>query len=281
MPNRNEEVRSLLQLTPDEVIEKAGDKLIVCNNLAELHQKFAKDIAEEILVNNSKNLPTRLILPIGPTGQYPILVKIIKEKNISLINCWFFFMDDYCDEKGKVIPENHPLSFKRAANRLFLDHVKNYGVNSNQVFIPNQNNIKKLTKTINKIGGIDICFGGIGIHGHIAFNEPEQGIAEKSTRLVKLNDYTITINAVRAQVGGNLENFPRYAYTLGMREILDSHEIRLYCRNGISFDWANTILRIALFGRPGDDYPVTYIRNHPNYSIITDKDTLSTPKNLI
>ena len=53
--------------------------------------------------------------------------------------------------------------------------------------------------------------------------------------------------------------------------------LRLYCRNGTTFNWANTILRIALFGKPGDDYPVTHIRNHPDYIIITDKDTLSSP----
>jgi len=57
-----------------------------------------------------------------------------------------------------------------------------------------------------------------------------------------------------------------------MMQILESHEIRLYCRNGTPYDWANTILRIALFAQPEDDYPVTYIRNHPNYVIVTDKD---------
>lgn len=281
MINRKEEVRSLIRLTPKEVIEKAGDKLIVCDNIDELHRQFAEHIATEIISNNINNLSTRLILPIGPTGQYPILVKIIKEKDISLKNCWFFFMDEYCDDEGNVLPETHPLSFKRIAKTLFLDHIKKNGLRLNQVFIPNEENIEKLAIIINQIGGIDVCFGGIGIHGHIAFNEPEQGIAVKMSRRVKLNDYTITINAIRAQIGGNIENFPRYAYTLGMREILNSRKIRLYCRNGSSFDWANTILRITLFGIPGDDYPVTYIRNHPNYTIITDNDTLATPKNLI
>lgn len=281
MINRKEEVRSLMQLTPKEVIQKAGKNLIVCNDLAELHQRFAEDIAAEIIDNNAKTLSTRLILPIGPTGQYPLLVNIINEKNISLENCWFFFMDEYCNEEGKVLSETHPLSFKRAAKTLFLNHMKEYGLKLNQVFIPNQDNINQLAETINKIGGIDCCFGGIGIHGHIAFNEPEQGISEKGSRKVALNEYTITINAIRAQIGGNLENFPRYAYTLGMKEILNSRKIRLYCRNGTAFDWANTILRIALFGTPGDDYPVTHIRNHPNYIIITDEDTLATPTNLI
>jgi glucosamine-6-phosphate deaminase len=281
MTNRKEEVRTLLRLTPEEVINKTGDKLIVCTNLEELHQRFADDIVEEITTNNKKSLPTRLILPIGPTGQYPILVELLKEKNISLESCWFFFMDEYSDEQGRTLPETHPLSFKRVAKELFLDHVKENRLNLNQMLIPSEKNIGQLANIINEIGGIDACFGGIGIHGHLAFNEPEQGIADKGARRVKLNNFTITINAVRSQIGGNLENFPQYAYTLGMKEILNSRKIRLYCRNGTAYDWANTILRIALFGTPGDDYPVTHIRNHPNYIIITDEDTLATPKNLI
>ena len=35
-----------------------------------------------------------------------------------------------------------------------------------------------------------------------------------------------------------------------MRQILGARRIRLYCRNGIALDWANTVLRLALFGEP-------------------------------
>ncbi len=63
-----------------------------------------------------------------------------------------------------------------------------------------------------------------------------------------------------------------------MRQLLSARRIRLYCRNGIDLDWANTILRIALFGKPGDDYPVTYIRDHRDYAIVTDEDTAKQPR---
>ena len=71
MNNRKEEVRNLLRLSPEEVIERAGKHLVVCNDLDALHLHFAHEIAEEIQKNNSHDLPTRLILPVGPTGQYP------------------------------------------------------------------------------------------------------------------------------------------------------------------------------------------------------------------
>ena len=280
--NRKEEVRSLMRLSPYDVIQKAGDRLIVCDTLRDLYQKFAEDIFNKILNNNNQEKLTRLILPVGPIEQYPILVNLIKTNNVSLENCWFFFMDEYCDDQGSALTIEHPLSFKRIAKINLFEPLQNkYGLNLKQIFFPDKLNISKLDNIIKNIGGIDICYGGIGIHGHLAFNEPCLNIAKSNPRRVELNPFTITINSIRAHVGGNLENFPKKAFTLGMMQILESHEIRLYCRNGTPYDWANTILRIALFAQPEDDYPVTYIRNHPNYVIVTDKDTLQTPKILL
>ena len=282
MVNRKQEIRELMRLTPEQIMERIDGHLIVCENLDDLHLHFANSIASEIRNNNHKNVPTRLILPIGPTGQYPILAQIITNEHLSLKYTWIFFMDEYCDEAGKALTVDHPLSFKRIAEEKFLNLL---GGEHSQVFkrtfFPDESNLNLLVERIAKIGGVDICYGGIGIHGHLAFNEPEPGIADTSFRKVRLNDFTITINSIRAQVGGNLENFPNEAFTIGMKQILNARKIRLYCRNGTPYDWANTILRIALFGEPGDDYPVTHIRNHPDYKIITDINTLSTPKILL
>lgn len=282
MFNRKAEVRLIMKLTSEEVIQRAGDHLIVCDTLKKLHRRFAEDIFNEIQINNTKRKPTKIILPIGPTGQYPYLVDLIEKFSLDLSNCWFFFMDEYCDEDGYALTVNHPLSFKRIAKVLFLLPLKDkFGLKASQVIFPEETNISNLANIIESLGDIDTCYGGIGIHGHIAFNEPEPNIAQKNPRKVSLSDNTITINAIRANIGGNLESFPKEAFTLGMKQILTAKRIRLYCRNDSPYDWANTILRIALFGTPGDDYPVTWIRNHPNYVIITDKDTLQTPLNLL
>ena len=282
MLSRKAEVRLMMKLTSEEVIQRAGDHLVVCDTLEKLHRRFADDIFNEIQMNNTKRRPTKIILPIGPTGQYPYLVDLIEKSSLDLSNCWFFFMDEYCDEDGYALTVNHPLSFKRIAKTLFLLPLKGkYGLNSSQVIFPEESNISNLANMIENLGGIDTCYGGIGINGHVAFNEPESNIAYTDPRKVSLSDNTITLNSIRANIGGNLENFPKEAFTLGMKQILTAKCIRLYCRNDSPYDWANMILRIALFGTPGDDYPVTWIRNHPNYIIITDKDTLKTPLNFL
>ncbi|MHA1452584.1 MAG: 6-phosphogluconolactonase, partial [Promethearchaeota archaeon] len=234
------------------------------------------DIFSEVQARNERKTITRLILPVGPTGQYPILAKMINEQQLPLKSCTFFFMDEYADEDEKALPADHPLSFKKIANELFLDNIdENLLPDPSRIHFPDENNIENLAGLI-KTRGIDTCYGGIGIHGHIAFNEPSSGVVHSNPHLVQLNDFTITINAIRAEIGGNLETFPKLAYTIGMRQILTARKIRLYCRNGTSFNWANTVLRLALFGKSGDDYPVTHIRDR-DYVIITDKDTLQSP----
>jgi hypothetical protein len=65
-----------------------------------------------------------------------------------------------------------------------------------------------------------------------------------------------------------------------MREILGAQRLRLYCRNDSALDWAKAVLRLALFGTAGDDYPVTHIRGR-DYTIITDEATLASPKHII
>jgi hypothetical protein len=43
-------------------------------------------------------------------------------------------------------------------------------------------------------------------------------------------------------------------------------------------DWANTVLRLAVLGKPGDDYPATHLRGHGGYLIAADYATASAPR---
>jgi glucosamine-6-phosphate deaminase len=206
--------------------------LLVCPSVDALHEQMAEDIASEIAAHQNEKALT-LILPVGPSLQYPILAKLIAERGLSLMNCWFFFMDEYCDAEGHALAASHPLSFKGTVESLFFGHLpESCGLVRQQCIFPDEHTIDYLARLIAEHGGIETCYGGIGIHGHLAFNEPEPNVSQLSARKVRLNDFTVTINAIRAEIGGNLENFPRYAYTLGMKEILAARKIRLYCRNG-------------------------------------------------
>lgn len=280
--NRSDEIRKLLRLSPAEVRKRAGKHLVVVRDTDALHRQFADSVAAEIIANNRKGQASKLILPVGPVGQYPILAERINREKISLKNCWFFMMDEQCDDNGIALPLEHPLGFRYSFEAEFTRHVKKtLMVPAKQLVFPDHLNVQKLKARIAELGGIDTTYGGIGIHGHIAYNEPEPNVRETDPRLVYLNDFTRTINAIRSQVGGNLHNYPRKGITLGMRQLLGAKRIRLYCRNGIELDWANTVLRLALLGETGDDYPVTHIRKHKDYQIVTDEETLQKPKVIV
>ena len=279
---RQQEVRRLMKLSPAAMRRRAQGRLLILPDLDALHRHFAETIADEIRVNNSRGRHTRLILPVGPVGQYPILAEMINDRGISLKNCWFFMMDEHCDDNGRVLAPEHPLSFRGVFQENFLSRVqRRWRIPARQVVFPNQDNLQSLKGKIASSGGIDTTYGGIGIHGHVAYNEPEANVRDSDPRLVYLNDFTVTINAIRAGTGGNLAGHPRKGITLGMRQLLAASRIRLYCRNGISLDWANTVLRLALFGQPGDDYPVTYIRDHADWMIVTDQDTARIPEHVV
>ncbi|MFN8442336.1 MAG: hypothetical protein U0175_16295 [Caldilineaceae bacterium] len=258
-------------------------------DLPSLFLHFADSILKEISSNNQAGRPTRLIVPVGPVGQYPLLAERTIREQISWRNVHVFLMDEYCDWQGRRISHEHPLSFLGFAKRELFDKLPPaLALPEEQLHVPDPTQIDRISEEIEQVGGIDTCYGGVGIHGHIAFNEPpisrwftvsvEEFRASK-TRLVHLAPETMVMNASRA-AAGDFSALPPMAVTLGMADILAAKRIRLYCQGGV---WQRNVLRLALFGSPhtanGEDvdFPVTLLRSHPDLAIVTDPVTAQPP----
>ena len=283
-PDRSNEIRNLFKLSVDELTAKSAGHLVVKNTLNELYDYLAEQIVAEFRKSMAKKDPVAFIMPVGPTQPYKLMAEKINKERINLKNCWFFFMDEYCDDKDdKLIPSTHPLSFRGQISGLFFNLVdKELLMPETQRIFPSPENLDKLPGMIAAAGGIEVCYGGIGIHGHVAFNEPAAGVKDTDPRILTINDFTRTVDAVRHGLGGNLINFPRRAITLGMKQCLGARKMLLMTRNEYTdMDWANTVLRIAALGIPGDDYPVTHIRSHSNYIVATDRATATAPAIII
>ena len=280
--NRKEEVRRLLSLSTEELIAESKGQLKVTETLDELYEYLAEEMVAEFRKAAKGARIINFIMPVGPTQPYRIMAEKINRESVSLKNVRFFFMDEYVDdERDELIPITSPLSFRGQIGGLFFDRVRpELLMPEEQIIFPQPQILQDLPKMIEDAGGIEVCFGGIGIHGHVAFNEPGPGVAESDPRILEINEFTRTIDSTRHKgVGGNLENFPRRAITLGMRQCLGARRMLLMTRNeSTEFLWANTILRIAAAGQPGDDYPVTYCRRHSNCVIATDRATATAPK---
>src|SRR5687767_13062367 len=110
--NRAEEIRRLNSLNVEELVRRSGESLLVLPDIKELHRHFANSIAWTVASNNAASKSTALILPYGPTGQYPLLKNILNREGISLKDASLFFMDEQADAFGETLPSSHPLSFK-------------------------------------------------------------------------------------------------------------------------------------------------------------------------
>ena len=279
---RKEEVRKILALETDEVVKQANGQLKVFDTLDEVYEFLAEEMVKEFEKAAKGDKIVSFIMPVGPTQPYRIMAEKINYRNISLKNVRFFFMDEYVDdEKDELIDIENPLSFRGQIGPLLFNRIRpDLMMPVEQIIFPTPENIKELPKMIEDAGGIEVCYGGIGIHGHVAFNDPEENVAKSNPRILEINEYTRTIDATRHRgVGGNLENFPRRAITMGMKQCLEARRMLLMTRNeSTEFLWANTIIRISALGTPGDDYPVTHARNHKNLLIVSDKGTLQKPK---
>jgi glucosamine-6-phosphate deaminase len=298
-PWRNDEVRKLLNMPADKFLARFSSRLVVVDSLRRLYEVFAELLAQEIDGNNRAGRATRIILPVGPTAQYPVFVRKVLESKLSLKNCHFFFMDEYCDNNGKPLGHEHPVGFRSRAERLLFSPLEQKApeliVPRNQVYFPDPEHPEKTEEQMQAVGGIDTCYGGIGIHGHVAFNEPEEGVEHSETRLIRTNLVTKTINMIRSNCGGFFGDFPELAVTIGMKQILRCPRIVLFPRNnvfradGTPLQVVNTVVRIAAAGgleaTPGGDYPASFCgaREPGNPSrqvrIYTTADAIGPPKN--
>jgi glucosamine-6-phosphate deaminase len=279
----NEKLEYLLSIPADELAQASKVRLQILTDLESLYLHFARSIADEIKANNRSGVPTRLILPVGPIGQYPLLVQICNQEGVSWQNVHTFNMDDYLDWQGRPLPLEHPLSFEGYMRReLFGRLDPALRIPDKQIHFPSPMKLDEISSKIVEIGGIDTCYGGIGLHGHLAFNEPSisrwykltpDKFRQSLTRIVHLAPETVVMNSIRA-TDGNMAALPPMAVTLGMRDILAARRLRLYCQGGA---WQRTILRIALLGDEDVDYPVTLAQDHPDYVIITDENTAKAP----
>ncbi len=297
-PWRNDQLRSLLRIPADAFIKRYSPRVSIVENLRQLYDTFAEMLAQEVEGNNREGKPTKVILPVGPTGQYPIFLKVVLESKLSLRGCHLFFMDEYCYENGRPLGLEHPVGFRSTVERLLFGPLEKQApelmVPREQIYFPDPAHPEQTQEEMDAVGGIDTCYGGIGIHGHIAFNEPEEGVESSDTRIIRTNLATKTINMIRTDCGGFFGDYPELAVTVGMKQILQCRRIVLFPRNnifridGTPLQCMNAVVRIATAGgidvTPAGDYPISFCgANTPGnpereIKIITTRDALAPPK---
>lgn len=247
-----------------------GPKLpvLVMKDNAQVFSSMAREMAEEIKAHNAAGEKTVFICPVGPVGQYPYFVDMVNRERISLKNVWFINMDEYLNDDQTWVSKDHPLSFRGFMDRQVYSRIDpELVMPQSQRIFPDPQNLSYIPELIEKLGGVDICFGGIGINGHVAFNEADPSLSEQEflaqkTRVLEITKETRTANAI-GDFGGALEDMPHDCVTIGMYEIAYARKIRLGCfRN-----WHRAVVRRVAYGERTTDFPVSLLTDHPDIQL--------------
>lgn len=234
-------------------------------------KEMANLMVDTIIENNRINKKTLFIVPLGPVGQYKYFAKRVNEEKVSLKNVTFINMDEYMTDDHTLMSDKETLSFKNTMYRLCYNLIdKDLIMDESQRIFPNLENRDFIDEVIANHGGVDICFGGIGITGHIAFNEPpeeyenftKENFINSRTRVIKIKEATRVVNSLD-DFDGAYYLMPKYAITIGMKEILESKKVRLYCfRN-----WHKSVIKRASFGKCSIDFPASLLQEHTDARI--------------
>ncbi len=224
---------------------------------------------------------SRKLVLITPQPQplYRWVAALINSHRVDCSGLHTFNMDEYADEEGNIAPETWHNSFLYAMKHNFYAHIDpDLRPPEEQIVGPTNDNFGKYSKTIADLGGADVCYGGIGWSGHLAFIEPGSQEFHASShdewctldaRMVTLTPTTIMQNCLGPEFGksGDWSTIPPRAATIGPRDILSA---KLRCSwngfvvGGTQVSWQRFITRLALHGPVTRQVPASLLQTAPS-----------------
>ena len=212
-------------ISAQELGKGAKLPILKLGDSGEVFYEMAAEMCAAIRANNAAGKPTVFICPVGPVGQYPIFVRLVNREQLSLRNCWFINMDEYLTDDGQWIAEENPLSFRGfMAREVYGKIAPELLMPEEQRVFPDPNDLGRIPALIEELGGVDIAFGGIGITGHLAFNEPFSSLNSR-TRVKTLNYDTLVVNS--RFFDNDVNKVPKTALTVGVGTVLSAREVMI------------------------------------------------------
>lgn len=221
--------------------------------------------AADIVTSQIKNNPNSVLgLATGstPEGMYKHLVQRHKDGEISFKDIVTFNLDEYYG-----LSSDHPQSYRYFMEDHLLYHVD---IDPDNVHIPDglTKDIPEMCKNydqlIEEAGQIDLQILGIGINGHIGFNEPGEKFV-KGTHLVDLTDDTLDANS---RFFKSDEQVPARAITMGVGSILNAKSIILLASGKNKAD----AIKMAFEGPITPQVPASILQLHPDVTLIVDEE---------
>ncbi len=212
--------------------------------------------------------PFVLGLPTGQTvlAMYEKLCSLSYQKALNFKHVITFNMDEYVG-----LPPAHPQSYHAFMHRNFFDLLPAPPAHT---FLPNgqaadlPTECARYEQAISHVGGMNLLVGGIGRNGHIAFNEPDTPF-DSRTHVADLSASTRQANA--RFFGGEINQVPHQAITMGIGTILKAHEL-LFLATGAAK--ANAVAHL-IADLPTVQWPLTALKLHPRATLVVDMELVA------
>jgi glucosamine-6-phosphate deaminase len=276
--------RDPLSVLSDELGKGGPCGFDVVEDMAAASRRFADMLFEEYGEAKRRGRDKVVfIVPVGPVGQFELFAARANAERLSLRDLVVVNMDEYLSPDGRdFIPIADPLSFRGHMERNLWSRLDPaLAPPEEQRHFPSPLRPEETTRMVERLGGVDVAFGGVGITGHLAFNDPPEpgepidtdAFACLPTRVVRLSRETLTINSVTA-ARGNIDRIPQLAVTVGMKEILEARKVRIFMNR----PWQCAVVRKLLHGPVTAACPASLLQRHPDVRVTITREVAELPE---
>lgn len=238
-------------------------KIIVAQNGQDMGRKAASIIAAQVVLKPDSVLG--LATGSSPVTTYRQLVEWYKNGDLDFSRVTTINLDEYVG----LGHDNDQSYFYFMRENLFKD----ININMDNVFLPNglaadpDAECARYEALIAEKGPIDLQVLGIGVNGHIGFNEPDSTF-ECFTHVVELTQSTIDANA---RFFATADAVPKRAMSMGMQGIMQAKRIVMLASGEQKAD----ALYKAFCGKIDPAVPASILRLHPDVTLVADAAALS------
>ena len=227
----------------------------------------AARITQNYLMETLNKQDEATVLLATGNSQIKFLEALTDSRKIDWSRVNFLHLDEYLN-----IDKDHPASFHTYLRAKVENKIKAKSFNYllGDTLEPLQECI--LYSKLLRRRQVDICFLGVGVNGHLAFNEPQ---AENFNDFDLVKIVELDLNTRCSQVDQNyfqsIENVPKYALTVTIPMILSVKRI-LCLATGEN---KAKIVKIMLQNNISSKCPSSILRQHSDTTLLLDKCSAS------
>lgn len=129
---------------------------------------------------------------------------------------------------------------------------------------PPEAECERIASWLKKHGRVDVCVLGLGLNGHLGFNEPAEYLSSHA-HVAALSD-TSLMHAMLRQSGAR----PSYGITLGIADLLNSWDVLLLVSGAGKCGPLATLLN----GDITTQFPASFLHLHPDVTLFCDAAAL-------